>query len=225
MAGRTANSGRPGARGESAAVTTTLALRIDAGIAQVMLNRPDVRNAFNATLIAELRAVLSRLDADPQVRVVVLSGAGASFCAGADLNWMQQMAAFSARQNRADAGELAAMLAVLDRLSKPTVARVHGAAFGGGAGLVACCDIAVGTPDATFAFSEARLGLIPAAISPYVVAAIGARGAPLFPDRRAVFRRRGAAPGPAARARPGAGARLPDRAVRHARWHYGRSPM
>ena len=177
MAGRTAKSGRPGALGESAAVTTTLALRIDAGIAQVMLNRPDVRNAFNATLIAELRAVLSRLDADPQVRVVVLSGAGASFCAGADLNWMQQMAAFSARQNRADAGELAAMLAVLDRLSKPTVARVHGAAFGGGAGLVACCDIAVGTPDATFAFSEARLGLIPAAISPYVVAAIGARAA------------------------------------------------
>lgn len=177
MAGRTKDSGRRRAHGRSPAVYTSIALNIDAAIAQVMLNRPEVRNAFNATLIAELSALLRRLDADPQVRVVVLSGAGASFCAGADLNWMQQMAAFSARQNRADAGELAAMLAVLDRLSKPTVARVHGAAFGGGAGLVACCDIAVGTPDATFAFSEARLGLIPAAISPYVVAAIGARAA------------------------------------------------
>ncbi len=165
-------------RGEAAAKAyTTLALSIRDGVANVLLNRPEVHNAFNATSIAELSAVLRRLEADPEVRVVVLSGAGTSFCAGADLNWMQQVAAFSAKQNRADAGALAAMLAVLNSLSKPTVARVHGAAFGGGAGLVACCDIAVGSPDATFAFSEARLGLIPAAISPYVVAAIGARAA------------------------------------------------
>jgi methylglutaconyl-CoA hydratase len=159
------------------AVYTTLAITVDNAVVSVVLNRPDVHNAFNATLIAELTALLRALDADPDVRAVVLAGAGTSFCAGADLNWMQQMAAFSPRQNRADAGALAAMLATLDALSKPTLARVHGAAFGGGAGLVACCDVAIGTPDATFAFSEARLGLIPAAISPYVVAAIGARAA------------------------------------------------
>ncbi len=158
-------------------VHTTLALTVDNAVASVVLNRPEVHNAFNATLIAELTALLRALDADPQVRAVVLAGAGKSFCAGADLHWMQQMAGFSPRQNRADAGTLAAMLAVLDGLSKPTLARVHGAAFGGGAGLVACCDVAIGTADATFAFSEARLGLIPAAISPYVVAAIGARAA------------------------------------------------
>jgi methylglutaconyl-CoA hydratase len=158
-------------------VYTTLAVTVDAAVATVVLNRPDVHNAFNATLIAELSALLCALDADPKVRAVVLAGAGTSFCAGADLHWMQQMAGFSPRQNRADAGALTAMLATLDALSKPTLARVHGAAFGGGAGLVACCDVALGTPDATFAFSEARLGLIPAAISPYVVAAIGVRAA------------------------------------------------
>ena len=172
-----ARGGRRGTKGAAPAVYATLALTVDDAVATVVLNRPDVRNAFNATLIAELTALLRALDADPAVRAVVLAGAGTSFCAGADLNWMQQMAAFSPRQNRADAGALTAMLATLDALSKPTIARVHGAAFGGGAGLVACCDIALGTPDATFAFSEARLGLIPAAISPYVVAAIGARAA------------------------------------------------
>jgi methylglutaconyl-CoA hydratase len=180
MAHRTAKSeGRRRSRGGAAAPAgySTIALTIEDAVARVVLNRPDVRNAFNATSIAELTALLRRLEAAPEVRVVVLAGAGASFCAGADLNWMQQMAAFSPRQNRADAGALAAMLQALNGLSKPTVARVHGAAFGGGAGLVACCDVAIGTADATFAFSEARLGLIPAAISPYVVAAIGARAA------------------------------------------------
>jgi methylglutaconyl-CoA hydratase len=178
MAKRPATRARKrGTHGAAPAVYTTLALTVDDAVATVVLNRPDVRNAFNAQLIAELTALLRALDADPVVRAVVLAGAGTSFCAGADLNWMQQMATFSPRQNRADAGALTAMLATLDALSKPTIARVHGAAFGGGAGLVACCDIALGTPDATFAFSEARLGLIPAAISPYVVAAIGARAA------------------------------------------------
>ena len=171
------SSHRVPAAAAAPAAYTTIELTVDNAVASVVLNRPDVRNAFNATLIAELTALLRALDADPAVRAVVLAGAGTSFCAGADLNWMQQMAAFSPRQNRADAGALAAMLATLDALSKPTIARVHGAAFGGGAGLVACCDVAIGTPDATFAFSEARLGLIPAAISPYVVAAIGARAA------------------------------------------------
>jgi methylglutaconyl-CoA hydratase len=144
-------------------------------VAIVVLNRPDVHNAFNEALIAELTTALRALDADPSVRAVVLAGAGASFCAGADLNWMKKMAGFRRAQNLADASALAEMLATLDALSKPTIARVHGAAFGGGAGLVACCDVAIGAQDATFAFSEARLGLIPAAISPYVVAAIGAR--------------------------------------------------
>src|SRR5271169_1473144 len=180
MAQRAGKSkGRRRARGGEAAATarTTLEVTIRDAVASVLLNRPEVRNAFNATLIAELTALLRALDADPSVRAVVLAGAGSSFCAGADLNWMQQMAAFSPRQNLTDAGALAAMLATLGALSKPTIARVHGAAFGGGAGLVACCDVAIGTPEATFAFSEARLGLIPAAISPYVVAAIGARAA------------------------------------------------
>ena len=111
------------------------------------------------------------------MRAVVLAGAGESFCAGADLNWMQKMATFNRTQNLADARSLAAMLATLDTLSKPTIARVHGAVFGGGVGLVACCDIAIGTPGATFALSEPRLGLIPAAISPYVIEAIGVRAA------------------------------------------------
>ena len=172
-----ARARRPRTQRAAALAPVTLALTVRDAVARVVLNRPDVRNAFNAPLIAELTALLRALDADPAVRAVVLAGAGSTFCAGADLHWMQQMASFSPRQNRADAGALAAMLAALEGLSKPTVARVHGAAFGGGAGLVACCDIALGTPDATFAFSEARLGLIPAAISPYVVAAIGARAA------------------------------------------------
>jgi len=161
----------------AAATYTTLEVSVRDGVANVLLNRPEVHNAFSATSIAELTALLRRLDKDPQVRALVLAGAGVSFCAGADLNWMQQMATFGAKQNRADAGALAAMLFTLDTLSKPTIARVHGAAFGGGAGLVACCDVAIGTAEATFAFSEARLGLIPATIGPYVVAAIGARAA------------------------------------------------
>jgi methylglutaconyl-CoA hydratase len=111
------------------------------------------------------------------VRAIVLAGAGQSFCAGADLNWMKRMAGYSRAQNLADAQSLAEMLSALNEIPKPTIARVHGAAFGGGIGLVACCDIAIGTPDAVFALSEARLGLIPATISPYVVGAIGVRAA------------------------------------------------
>jgi methylglutaconyl-CoA hydratase len=159
------------------AVYTTIELSLRNAVATIILNRPEVHNAFNAALIAELTAVLRALDADPGVRAVVIAGAGASFCAGADLNWMKQMAAFGPRQNLADARTLTAMLATLYTLSKPTIARVHGAAFGGGAGVVACCDVAIGAENAIFAFSEARLGLIPAAISPYVVAAMGARAA------------------------------------------------
>lgn len=177
MAKRPATSERRRPTRAAATRYATIELGIHQHVASVVLNRPQVHNAFNAALIAELTALLRRLDADAEVRVVVLAGAGDSFCAGADLLWMREMAAFSPRQNLADAGALAAMLAALDTLSKPTLARVHGAAFGGGAGLVACCDLAIGTPDAVFAFSEARLGLIPATIGPYVVAAIGARAA------------------------------------------------
>ena len=146
-------------------------------VAVVTLNRPDIHNAFDEVLIGELTAALQRLDRDQSVRAVVLTGAGKSFCAGADLNWMKKMASFSRPQNLADAKALAKMLLTLNQLSKPTIARVHGAVFGGGVGLVACCDIAVGELNAIFALSEARLGLIPATIAPYVIEAIGARAA------------------------------------------------
>jgi len=141
----------------------------------VTLNRPQIRNAFDDALIASLTGTLRALDADPGVRVVVLAGAGPAFCAGADLNWMKRMAGFGYEQNLEDARALAAMLGTLDRMSKPTIARVHGAAFAGGVGLVAACDIAIGTPDAKFCLSEAKLGLSPATISPYVIRAMGER--------------------------------------------------
>ena len=146
-------------------------------VATVTLNRPDVHNAFDEALIASLTAAFVSLDDDADVRVVVLAGAGKSFCAGADLNWMRRMAAFGKEENLADAHALAAMLRALYALSKPTIARVGGAAYGGGVGLVAACDIALSVPEATFALSEARLGLIPATIGPYVIEAIGARQA------------------------------------------------
>jgi len=146
-------------------------------VATVTLNRPQIHNAFDETLIARLTSAFVSLDDDPDVRAVVLTGAGRSFCAGADLNWMKRMAAFGRDENLADAHALAAMLRSLYALSKPTIARVNGAAYGGGVGLVAACDIAVAVPEATFALSEANLGLIPATIGPYVIEAIGARQA------------------------------------------------
>ncbi len=171
-------SGKRGARANRTSISyETIDVGVRNAVAIIVLNRPDVHNAFNETLIAELTAALRAMDSDPEVRAIVLAGAGESFCAGADLKWMQKMAAFNRAQNLADAHALAAMLTTLATLSKPTIARVHGAIFGGGVGLVACCDIAIGTQDAVFSFSEARLGLIPATISPYVVEAIGARAA------------------------------------------------
>ena len=152
-------------------------LAVSDGVATLTLARPGVHNAFDETLIARLTAHLAVLDADPAVRMVVLAGEGRSFCAGADLDWMRRMAEFGHAENLADAQELAAMLRALDTLAKPTIARIHGAAFGGGVGLVAACDIAVAADTAQFALSEARLGLIPATISPYVIEAIGARAA------------------------------------------------
>src|SRR5690606_40814851 len=147
------------------------------GVARVTLNRPEVRNAFDDALIAALRKAFDELSDDASVRAVVLAGNGPAFCAGADLNWMKRMAGYGYEQNLADAQALAGMLATLDRLPKPTIARVHGPAFAGGTGLVAACDIAVGTPEAKFCFSEAKLGLSPATISPHVMRAIGERAA------------------------------------------------
>ena len=152
-----------------------LNVEVNNGVARVTLDRPELRNAFDDALIALLTRTFSELDQDRSVRAVVLAGNGPAFCAGADLNWMKRMAGYSYDQNLADAQALARMLAALDRLSKPTLARVHGAVFAGGTGLVAACDIAVGTPEAKFCLSEAKLGLSPATISPYVMRAMGER--------------------------------------------------
>lgn len=146
-------------------------------VARLRMNRPLVHNAFDAMLISALTGALDALGRDDSVRVVVLEGEGASFSAGADLHWMRGMAAATEAENRDDSLALARLMRTLDELPKPTIARVHGAAFGGGVGLVACCDIAVGTLEAKFGLTESRLGLLPAVISPYVVEAIGARQA------------------------------------------------
>ena len=149
----------------------------DGPVARLRMNRPQLHNAFDAELIGALSGALQSVGGDDSVRVVVLEGAGASFSAGADLNWMRGMAAASEAENREDALALARLMRTLDELPKPTVARVHGAAFGGGVGLVACCDIAIGVSGAKFGLTESKLGLLPAVISPYVIAAIGPRQA------------------------------------------------
>ena len=158
-------------------MSDSLAIERKGSIGRVTLNRPERHNAFDDVLIGELTEVLRSFEAEDAIRVVVLSGAGKSFSAGADLNWMKRMAGFSMDENRRDAMGLATLMRTLAHLRKPTVARVHGAAYGGGVGLVACCDVAIATQSASFALTEAKLGLIPAAISPYVVAAIGERAA------------------------------------------------
>lgn len=155
----------------------TLEIVRDAGVATVWMNRPDVHNAFNAQLIAELTAACSQLDADEGVRVVVIAGRGKSFSAGGDLNWMKAAGEASVEENLADARRLAGMLRAIAELGKPTIARVHGAALGGGLGIAAACDICVAAGRAVFATSEVRFGIIPATIGPYVVRAIGERQA------------------------------------------------
>jgi methylglutaconyl-CoA hydratase len=154
-----------------------LSLQREGAVARLRLERPEVHNAFDDGLVAALTRTLESLTAARDVRVLVLEGAGASFSAGADLHWMRGMAAAGEAENREDALALARLMRTLDAMPMPTIARVHGAAFGGGVGLVACCDIAIGTPDAKFGLTESRLGLLPAVISPYVIAAIGARQA------------------------------------------------
>lgn len=155
----------------------TLEILRDGGIATIWMNRPDVHNAFNEALIADLTDACRQLDADDSVRVVVLAGRGKSFSAGADLNWMRRAADASVEANLADARKLAGMLRALAELTKPTIARVQGAALGGGMGLASACDICVASTAASFATSEVKFGIIPSAISPYVLRAIGARQA------------------------------------------------
>ncbi len=147
------------------------------GVATLTFDRPELHNAIDEATITELKAALAQVAADSSIRVLLIAGNGKSFCAGADLNWMQRTAAYDEARNHRDALEFAEMLAALDTMPKPTIARVHGPAYGGGVGIVAACDIALGTPQAAFMFSEVRLGLVPAMISPYAVAAIGERHA------------------------------------------------
>lgn len=155
----------------------TLEIVREAGVATIWMNRPDVHNAFNAQLIADLTAACIALDADDTVRAVVLAGRGKSFSAGADLNWMKAAGEASEAENFADAMKLAGMLRTLAEMKKPTIARVHGAALGGGMGLASACDICIAGDKAVFATSEVKFGIIPSAISPYVIRAIGERQA------------------------------------------------
>ncbi len=143
------------------------------GIERVTLNRPEVRNAFNEILVAELAGWARATAADPDVRACVIAGAGPAFCAGADIGWMARMVDYTEARNREDARAMAGMFDALDRLPQPLVGRVHGAALGGGTGLAAVCDVVVAAEDAVFGFTEVTLGILPAVISPYCVAKMG----------------------------------------------------
>jgi len=154
-----------------------LQLTVQAGVATLLLNRPDVRNAFNDEVIAEFTQAFGELGGRDDVRCVVLAAAGQAFCAGADLNWMRRMADYSHAENLADAAQLAEMLRVIYECPKPTIARIQGDVYAGGMGLVAACDMAVSVDTANYCLSEVKLGLIPATISPYVIRAMGARAA------------------------------------------------
>ena len=155
----------------------TLEIFVRQGVSVIWMNRPEVRNAFNETMIADLTQAFQAADADKSIRAVVLAGRGPAFCAGADLNWMKKMSGYGLKENQTDAMALSTMLNTIYMMKKPTVARVHGAAFAGGMGLVAACDIVVAVEEAEFCLSEVKLGLVAATISPYVVAAMGERHA------------------------------------------------
>jgi methylglutaconyl-CoA hydratase len=154
-------------------MTATLDITRDGAVARVFLNRPDVRNAFNDAVITELTAAFRALGADPSLRAIVLGGHGKAFCAGGDLNWMRAMADYSWEQNRADAQRLADMLWTLYTCPVPLVGRVHGDCYAGGVGLASVCDVLVAAEGMHFCLSEAKLGLLPATIGPYVVRALG----------------------------------------------------
>jgi methylglutaconyl-CoA hydratase len=155
----------------------SLSVETESGVARVMLNRPDVRNAFNAELIAEITQTFSELGQRDEVRCIVLAANGPAFCAGADLNWMRSMADYTREQNLADATRLAAMMQAVYECPKPTIAKIQGDVYAGGTGLVAACDMAVCVDTAYFCLSEVKLGLVPSTISPYVIRAMGARAA------------------------------------------------
>lgn len=152
---------------------TTIAVTTERDVARVTITRPDVRNAFNAEVIAELRDAFAALSKDAAVRAVVLAGQGKTFCGGADVNWMRGALALGYDGNVADAEAMSAMFRAIDRCPKPVIGRIQGAALGGGAGLAAVCDIAIAADDTTFGFTEVKLGIIPAVISPFVLAKIG----------------------------------------------------
>ncbi len=156
---------------------SNLKIEVAAQRATLTLTRPELRNAFNDEVIAELTQAFTELGSSDEVRVIVLAAEGPAFCAGADLNWMRRMADYDREQNLADAGRLAEMLRVIHACPKPVIARVQGDVYAGGMGLVACCDIAISTDSAHYCLSETRLGLLPATISPYVMRAMGARAA------------------------------------------------
>ena len=156
---------------------THLIISVANQIGRITLNRPDVRNAFNDDVIAELTEAFKDMGSRPDVRCIVLAAEGSAFCAGADLNWMRRMADYSYDENLADAGKLAAMLHTIAVCPKPTVARVQGDVYAGGTGLVAACDMAVASDLAQFCVSEVKIGLIPATISPYLIRAMGVRAA------------------------------------------------
>src|SRR6059036_4031300 len=150
-----------------------LKVNVEKSIASVILDRPDVHNAFNDELVKLLTDTFMELGARDDVRVIVLGGNGKSFCAGADLNWMKRMVHYTREQNLEDARAVGRMYWTIAKCRKPVIARVHGAALGGGAGLVAACDIAVAVESVQFGFTEVKLGIIPAIISPFVIARIG----------------------------------------------------
>ena len=155
----------------------SLLIVVDQSVATLTLNRPEVRNAFNAELIANITQAFVELGQRSDIRCIVLAADGPAFCAGADLNWMRSMADYSHEQNMADAGQLAAMMRTIYECPKPTIARIQGDVYAGGMGLVAACDIAVAVDAAHFCLSEVKLGLVPSTISPYVIRAMGARAA------------------------------------------------
>jgi methylglutaconyl-CoA hydratase len=147
------------------------------GVARLTLNRPERRNALDGELVGALLARIEAIENDSEVRVLVLTGSGEAFCSGADIDWMRARLVDTPEANRAHAGALANLMHHLNDLSKPTIARIQGPAYGGGVGLICCCDIAIASDSAVFALSEARLGLAPAVIAPYVIAAVGQRQA------------------------------------------------
>jgi methylglutaconyl-CoA hydratase len=147
--------------------------RDDRGVLTVALDRPEVRNAFNEAVIAELSAVFSGEALQPETRIIVLRGEGRSFCAGGDLNWMRKAIEFDYSENLKDTRELAQMFASMNECPKPVLGAIHGHAIGGGVGLVSVCDVAIATADTQFSLSEVRLGIVPACIGPFVIAKIG----------------------------------------------------